>query len=147
MIMSNTFIQQVQVRWSDLDPNFHVRHSVYYDYGAYCRICYLNGKSVNTEYFSKHHFGPILFREECIFRREIKLEDLVTIDLQLLRSRPDFSRWTIQHMINRNDQLAATLTMDGAWIDTVARKLTMPPELARISFEEMPRATNFEWVK
>ena len=35
------FIKEIQVRWSDLDPNFHLRHSVYYDWGAYCRIEFL----------------------------------------------------------------------------------------------------------
>lgn len=35
------FIQEIQLRWSDLDPNFHLRHSVYYDWGAFCRIEFL----------------------------------------------------------------------------------------------------------
>ncbi|MFK5925580.1 MAG: hypothetical protein QM483_03015 [Desulfuromusa sp.] len=32
------FEQNIQVRSSDLDPNGHVRHSVYYDYGVQPRI-------------------------------------------------------------------------------------------------------------
>ena len=145
--MSTSFIKSIQVRWSDLDPNYHVRHSVYYDYGAYCRICFLNSYGVTTAFFTQHHFGPILFREECIFRREIKLDDIVTIDLQLMKSRSDYSRWTIQHTLNRNDEHAATISMDGAWIDTLQRKLTIPPNLARESFEKMPRAESFQWIK
>src|SRR5688572_5810481 len=123
----DSFIKNIQVRWSDLDPNYHVRHSVYYDYGAYSRICYLNEHGVNTAFMTKHHFGPILFREECIFRREIKLDDVVTIDLQLVKAKADHSRWTIRHIISRNNEHAATLMMDGAWIDTAKRKLTIPP--------------------
>jgi acyl-CoA thioester hydrolase len=30
--------KQLSFRWSDLDPNFHVRHSAYYDFGAQHRI-------------------------------------------------------------------------------------------------------------
>ncbi len=145
--MSNSFIKSIEIRWSDLDPNYHVRHSVYYDYGAYCRICFLNSHGVTTAFFTEHHFGPILFREECIFRREIKLDDAVTIDLQLVRSLPDYSRWTIQHIITRNNEHAATLLLDGAWIDTRQRKLTIPPDLAKSSFEDMPKTENFEWIK
>lgn len=145
--MSNYFIKPIEVRWSDLDPNYHVRHSIYYDYGAYSRICFLNEHGITTAFFTQHHFGPILFREECIFRREIKLGDVVTIDLQLLKSRLDHSRWTIQHIITRNSELAATLILDGAWINTLTRKLTKPPELAHDTFERMPRAENFEWIK
>ncbi|MBC7828593.1 MAG: thioesterase family protein [Chitinophagaceae bacterium] len=145
--MSNSFLRPIDVRWSDLDPNYHVRHSTYYDYGAYSRICFLNENGITTAFFTGHHFGPILFREECIFRREIKLGDAVTIDLQLLKSRSDHSRWTIQHKIIRNGELAATLVLDGAWIDAIKRKLTIPPELARDAFNIMPRAENFEWIK
>jgi acyl-CoA thioester hydrolase len=141
------FIKSIQVRWADLDPNFHVRHSVYYDYGAYARICYLNEHGVNTAFMREHHFGPILFREECIFKREIKLDDLVTIDLQLVKAKTDHSRWTVRHIITRNNEHAATLIMDGAWIDTVKRKLTIPPQLAHETFEKMPRTENFEWLK
>lgn len=147
MTMSNSYIKPIEVRWSDLDPNYHVRHSVYYDYGAYVRICFLGDHGITTEFFTQHHFGPILFREECVFRRELKLGDAVTIDLQLLKSRHDHSRWTIQHTIMRNNELAATLTMDGAWIDTLKRKLTIPPSLAHDTFESMPRAESFEWIK
>jgi acyl-CoA thioester hydrolase len=145
--MTNSFVKSIEVRWSDLDPNYHVRHSVYYDYGAYLRICFLNGHGVTAAFMSANHFGPILFREECVFRREIRLEDLVVIDLQLVKARPDHSRWTIQHTITRNNELAATLTMDGAWIDTLKRKLTVPPQLVKESFEKMPKAHNFEWLK
>lgn len=145
--ISNAFAMSIQVRWADLDPNYHVRHSVYYDYGAYCRVSFLKQHGVDAAFFAEHHFGPILFREECVFRREIKLDDVVTIDLQLVKSRPDYSRWTIRHIITRNDQLAATLTTDGAWIDIIKRKLTKPPELAQASFEHMSKSTDFEWLK
>jgi acyl-CoA thioesterase FadM len=30
-----SFSKQLSFRWSDLDPNFHVRHSAYYDFGAH----------------------------------------------------------------------------------------------------------------
>jgi acyl-CoA thioester hydrolase len=32
-----SFSKQLSFRWSDLDPNFHVRHSAY-DFGAQHRI-------------------------------------------------------------------------------------------------------------
>ena len=145
--MENAFVKSIDVRWSDLDPNYHVRHSVYYDYGAYCRICFLNVHGVTTRLLTENHFGPILFREECSFRREIKMDDTVTIDLQLVKSKNDYSRWTIQHTITRNTEYAATLITEGAWIDTNKRKLTIPPEIARLCFDKMPRTENFEWLK
>ena len=89
----------VQIRWSDLDPNFHLRHSVYYDWGAYCRILFLNTHSLTADVMQQLHIGPIIFREECVFKKEIRLEDEITIDLQLTKSRKDFSRWSVRHHI------------------------------------------------
>ena len=67
------YVKHVEIRWSDLDPNFHLRHSVYYDFGAYCRVCFLDDNGITAEIMTKHFIGPILFREECLFKRELAL--------------------------------------------------------------------------
>ena len=36
-----TFISRLDVRWRDIDANFHVLHSKYYDYAATCRMEFL----------------------------------------------------------------------------------------------------------
>ena len=139
------FKMNIQLRWSDLDPNFHVRHSAYYDWGALCRIQFLNDYGLSSDVMAKLQFGPILFREECIFRKELKLGDDVSINLSLQKSRKDFSRWSIQHEILKGDQVAAKLSVDGAWINMVLRKLaTPPPEVSEV-FNLMPKAEEFEW--
>src|SRR6476661_10597656 len=118
------FLLPLQIRWSDLDPNFHVRHSVYYDWGALCRIEFLNRHELDAHAMGELQVGPILFREECIFRREIRSVDIITISLQLIRSRKDFSRWSIRHEIKKDDgTLCAVISVDGAWIDTSRRRL------------------------
>lgn len=142
------FTRYPELRWADIDPNLHLRHSVYYDLGAYCRIEFLNERGITAEFMHRHRFGPIIFREECVFKREIRLGDKLRIDLQLAKSYADFSRWTIQHQIYKDDEiLAAVITLDGAWIDTVQRKLTMPPRDVCETFEHMPRTGAFEWIE
>src|SRR6266498_3591573 len=121
------FILSVQIRWADLDPNFHARHSIYYDWGAMCRIEFLYKHQLTAEVMTKLQFGPILFREECVFRKEIRFGDDITVDLELIKSRKDYSRWTIQHTFRKNNELVAILTCDGAWLDVVKRKLFTPP--------------------
>jgi acyl-CoA thioester hydrolase len=140
------FILPVQIRWSDLDPNFHLRHSVYYDWGALCRIEFLNTHGLTSELMTKEQFGPILFREECVFRKEVKMNDQINIDLVLLKSRKDFSRWTFQHTISKNETVCAILTVDGAWMDTMKRKLTAPPQIVMEILSQMPVAKEFEWT-
>jgi acyl-CoA thioester hydrolase len=137
--------KRIEIRWADLDPNFHVRHSVYYDWGAFIRFSYFHENGITQQVLTENHFGPILFREECIFRKELKMGDPITINMALTKAREDFSRWTIVHQLKKGDQLAAVLTLDGAWIDTHIRKLTALPLAFKAVFENMPRAENFEW--
>jgi len=140
------FIRPIQIRWSDLDPNFHLRHSIYYDWGALSRIEFLDQHGLSPALMEKLNFGPILFREECVFKREIRMNDKVTIDLQLVKSRRDYSRWTIQHIITKNeDTVSAILVCDGAWLDKGLRKLAVPPEEATKVFSQMPVHKDFQW--
>src|SRR3712207_3918205 len=98
----NEYIKQIEIRWSDLDPNFHVRHSVYYDFGAYARMSALIQLGLTVQILQAHQVGPILFREECAFKRELHFGDDVTINLQLAKASLSYSRWTIQHEIVKN---------------------------------------------
>jgi acyl-CoA thioester hydrolase len=142
------FVTPIEVRWSDLDPNVHVRHSVYYDWGALCRIRFLNEHGLTTATMQQLQIGPILFREECIFKREIRLGDPVTINVELVKSRKDYSRWTFRHTMMKNPgTLAAILTVDGAWFDIAKRKLANPYEVVAATFEAMPRAEDFQWTE
>ena len=143
----NQFKIPVELRWADLDPNFHLRHSVYYDYGAFCRIQFLASQGITAQFMHQQHFGAILFREECVFKKEIRLSDTITIDVKLAKARKDGSRWTMQHQIFKNDEiLAAVITLEAAWIDTAKRKVTVPPDEVQLAFERAPKVEGFEWV-
>jgi acyl-CoA thioester hydrolase len=142
------YSKPVEVRWSDLDPNYHLRHSVYYDWGAYLRLTFLNEHGLTPELMHQYHFGPILFREECVFKREILFADIVKVNLILTKSRKDFSRLSIVHEIYKNETtLSAIITVDIAWIDTKLRKLTVPPSIIYHAFEAIPKSKNFEWME
>ncbi|MDO9373817.1 MAG: acyl-CoA thioesterase [Ferruginibacter sp.] len=133
-----------EIRWSDLDPNNHLRHSVYYDYGASCRIAFLHASGVTADEMGKHNIGPIIFREECIFRKEIRFGDQLMINVKLVKSLKDNSRWTMKHELWKNSKiLAAVITVDGAWLDTSLRKLAKPPLLFSAAFDTLPKADDF----
>ncbi len=141
-----SFIKFPELRWSDIDPNTHLRHSVYYDFAASCRVSFLLENGLSPQLMQELHIGPILFREEAKFKREIILGDQLSIDLQLVRTRKDISRWTIRHQLIKNqDTLAAIITVDGAWLDTLQRKLAIPPALIVDIFTAIPRSADFEW--
>lgn len=137
----------IQVRWSDIDQNRHLRHSAYYDYGATARITCFSDRGLTNQKFEELRIGPILFREEALFKREIKFEDKVTVDLVVTKATPDFSRWSISHRIYKEDRtIAAIINMDGAWIDMTKRKLAIPTEFIQKVFGDFPRSEDFVWT-
>jgi len=121
---------------------------VYYDWGALSRINFLTGHGLSTELMQQLQIGPILFREECVFRREIRFGDAVTINLELIRAKKNYSKWAIRHTIVKNgDTVAAILTVEGAWIDVAKRKLAIPPKEVSDAFLKMPVAEDMEWLE
>ena len=143
----NHYSETIQVRWADIDANRHLRHSVYYDYGATMRMKVLSEGGLTTRKLEELMIGPILFREEAIFRREILFDDRVTLTVELVKTTEDYSRWSLRHQFFKGDNaLAATLNVDGAWIDLTKRKLAVPNEFIRSIFENFPKAQDFELI-
>ena len=140
-----TFTKEVSVRWSDLDPNFHVRHSVYYDFGAQHRVEILEQLGLTMRIMQEQNFGPILFREVCIFRKEIRQNTKVFITTKVGKIIDDASRWTLVHVLkNEKEELLATITVDGAWMDTKLRKIANPtPQIAIDVMNLMPKSEDF----
>jgi acyl-CoA thioester hydrolase len=138
------YSKKLEIRWADLDPNFHVLHSKYYDFGAYCRMAFLTGHGLTQAMMMENNIGPIIFREECIFKREIKFGDELEVFLKLSKCNEDGSRWSMVHELWINGNiLAATITIDGAWMDTRIRKLAKPPEICKISLNQIPKMDDF----
>ncbi len=146
MMPAQDLTRPVHIRWADIDANFHLRHSCYYDLGADMRMVALEHMGLTLRVMQEQHIGPILFREECLFRREVRLGDTLTIDLRLSAAREDLSRWSFRHQLQRADgTLCAILNVDGAWMDTRLRKLTMPPTMAMDAMAQLPRTEDFAW--
>lgn len=141
------YLKEVQIRWSDFDPNLHVTHTSYYQFGALSRVDFLKEHGLTMDLMHRENFGPVLFREECLFKREIRPGEKVFVELFIRKSKRDFSKWTLEHPITKGDgTLAAVVSVDGAMIDRVRRKLIVPPPLAVEVFMAMPRSENFEWL-
>jgi acyl-CoA thioester hydrolase len=139
-----TYNVKAEIRWSDIDANFHVIHSKYYEYCANARLNILAQNGMTMQVIQDEHIGPILFREEAVFKRELQFGDEIEIRITLIKANEDFSRWSFKNEIWKNgDTLAAIVTVDGAWLDTIKRKLTVPPERFQKAFASFPRAENF----
>jgi acyl-CoA thioester hydrolase len=110
-----------------------------------CRTEFLVLNGITPALMQRLQFGPIIFREEAVFKKEIKFGDTLLIDMNLVKSRRDFSRWTIAHDIKKSDgTLCAVVTIDGAWINVAERKLFVPPAEVVAVFSKAP-AEGVEW--
>ncbi len=140
------FMQEIMIRWSDLDPNGHVRHSVYYDYGAQIRIAYLQKQGFTIHWMKQNTIGPVLFREEAKFYRELNAGDTLTIDVRLSGLSDDHRKWSMQHQILRDNDLCATITLDGAWLNLKTRRIVPPPKELVEKFGEMVKTEDFQVI-
>ena len=128
-----------RTRWADMDPNGHMRHSAYADYAADQRLVLLAEWGYAIKEFARLRLGPILFREETTFLKEVHIGEEIRVDSRLRSVNDDGTRWSITHTIYKADgRVAATVAVDGAWLDLDRRKLTTPPAELAMAFRELP---------
>ena len=128
-----------RTRWADMDPNGHMRHSAYADYAADQRLVLLAERGYDIKEFARLRLGPILFREETTFLKEIHLGEEIRVNSRLRSVSDDGTRWSITHIIYKDDgRVAATVAVDGAWLDLDRRKLTTPPTELSEAFRNLP---------
>jgi acyl-CoA thioester hydrolase len=111
-------------------------------------MAYFVEQGMTPAVMKENNIGPILFREECIFKKEIAFGDEIKINFFLTRHTSDYGRWSMTHEIWKTDNaLAAVIHIDGAWMDTIKRKLALPPQILHAVFDNAPRSAHFEVYK
>lgn len=136
-----------EVIWADIDPNRHMRHSVYNDYAAQTRVAMFKDFGLSIEEISKLDLGPILFREETKFLKEIAMSENITVTCQVKQMQKNAGRWTFLHEIfKENGNKAAKIIVDGAWLNLEERKLGTPTEKMLEVINNFPRTDDFEWM-
>jgi len=133
-----------QVLWAQIDANQHMRHTAYADFAAQARLTMLESLGLKPSVLYSYKIGPVLFREELIYLREVGINEHIKVTCDIVKARADGSRWTIRHDLYRSDGVkAAIIEADGAWIDMEKRKLiTLPPELSQL-FMHAPKSSDY----
>lgn len=127
--MSETYSIDLEVRWADLDPNGHVRHSVYFDFGAQARVGFLEDRGFGVARMEQAGVGPVLFSETAQYRRELRSGERVRVDVQLVGVSQNRKHWAMRHRIHRSDgELACIIDCRGAWLDLRERRVIPAPD-------------------
>lgn len=141
--MEHIFLE-AKVMWSQVDANRHLRHSAYADFAAQARLELLEQMNFGADTLGKLKLGPILFREELIYMREVRPNDTVRVSCELSKCREDGSRWSFVQKVFRGDDIqAALIHVDGAWIDMQTRKLAALPADIVKQFLTLPQTEDF----
>jgi acyl-CoA thioester hydrolase len=141
------FTVSFKTKWADFDANRHMRHTAYNDYAAEVRVRYFKEQGMPIEDFAKENLGPILFKEETNFYKEIHLGEDITVNLTLKALSNNLERWKLQHQLfNEAGKLAAQVNVYGAWIDLVKRKLAVPSGKFKNLFSHLEKTVDFEEI-
>lgn len=127
--MKQKYTTTFEVKWADVDPNLHLRHTVYLDYADQTRIRFFNENALSFNRLMSMGLGPILFGTQTDFKREVLLNERITIDCELIDITDDGRKWTIKHiMYKESGEVAAEMVYRGAWFNLRERKVVAPPK-------------------
>ena len=141
----DTFTSTCEVRWADLDANGHARHTAYMDWATHCRVSAFGSQGATMALFAEVGVGPVIFREETDYLREVGGNEQITVDFHFTGGSPDWKHFRIRHELTRSDGTpCAVVEVRGAWIDLKARRVVAPPPAIVRACEALPRTAGFE---
>ncbi|MGH8320351.1 MAG: acyl-CoA thioesterase [Gammaproteobacteria bacterium] len=142
--MTTTYCREFSIRWADLDPNGHLRHTAYMDYAATARVAYLDARGFTLERFQGLRVGPILFREDTQYMHEVRANERISVTAEVTGLSPNGKHWRIRHKIFRaNGELACVIDVQGAWLDLVERKVMPAPAELQEVMRKWPRSEDY----
>ncbi len=135
----------LEVKWSDCDPNAHLRGSAYADFCTHVRFTFLEEHGFTFAELMARRLGPVVLHDETDYLKELRLGDRATVDVRALGLSADGSRWKLLHRVFRPDgALAARHTLSGGWLDLERRKLTAPPPALLEVMRKLERAEAYQ---
>lgn len=141
------FEQEFQVIWADLDPNAHLRHTAYNNYAAQVRAALFDHLGLPLAKFVASGVGVILFHEDTTFKKEVLMNEKITVDCAAMGFRKDYKIWKFRHNIKKaSGDIACTILVTGAFMNLKERKVAPPPPEMTEVIKNVPLTEDFEWL-
>ena len=100
----------------------------YLGYASDTRMHYFTEHGFTPARFAPEKFGPVVVRDELIYRRELRLMDEFAVDLELVGISETGTRFRVRNMFQTaSGEDAASVTSDGLWFDLELRRPRIPP--------------------
>ncbi len=142
--MEDQFDFSHRIRWSDVDANRHMRNTAFSEIAIDARLAFLAVHGCKAEEFERRQFGPVLMREDIRYRREVFLDEVISVRVSAAGLSEDASHWSVHHEFVRADgKTSATLVATGGWIDLNERKLIIPYNAAANALRRLEHGPDF----
>jgi acyl-CoA thioester hydrolase len=138
------FEQRFRVSWGDLDGNAHMANTSFLDHAADTRMHYFAQSGFTVERFAAEKFGPVVVRDELVYRKELRLLEEFTVDFELAGISADGVRFRVRNTFrNMANDVAATVTSEGVWFDLERRQPRAPPPDLDVLMRALRRGDDF----
>ncbi len=143
--MPETFTKTFHVGWRDMDFNAHMRNTSYLDVAADVRMMYFEEHGLPMREFERLRVGPVVMRDEIVYRRELRLLERMDVTLVLAGLSDDGSHFLHRNVFYRADgEVAATVTSEGGWLSFDTRRIVAAPEPLLTVLKSLTRTDDFQ---
>ena len=116
------------VGWGDLDANNHFSNTAILNRAADARLAYFAEHGFSGARFAAERLGPVMVWDVLEYRKELRLLEAYTVELQLEGLSEDGVRFALRNVFkNEAGEVTATVLSEGVWFDLTTRKPRAPP--------------------
>jgi len=141
------FQQLFRVGWGDLDSNHHMANTAFLDHAADTRILFFAQHGFPVSRFAAERIGPVIVREELVYRKELRLMDEFSVDVELFGLSSDGTRISLGNTFRTPEgEVAALVRSEGLWFDLDKRRPRVPPPELDAVQRMMPRGEGYKEI-
>lgn len=127
-----------------MDFNSHMRNTAYLDKSADVRLMFFAEHDFPVERFAELRMGPVIFKDEVEYFRELHMLDLFDVTLGVAGLSADGFRFRLcNEFFSLEGQRIARVTSTGGWLDLTARKRLLPPPELNDALQRLHRTDDF----
>ncbi|MCI4352691.1 MAG: thioesterase family protein [Thermoplasmata archaeon] len=141
------FWQRFRVGWGDIDGNHHMANRAFLDRAADTRFLFFAKNGFPASRFASERIGPVITRDELAYRKELRLLDEFTVDLELFGLSLDGTRFDLGNTFRSEaGEVVAVVRSQGLWFDLEHRRPRAPPPELDAVQHKAPRASEFKEI-
>jgi len=119
-------------------------NSSYLDHASNTRMLFFNQSGFTMSRFASEKFGPVIVRDELVYRKELRLMEDFRVDFEAAGLSQDGVRFRIRNTFrNSANEVSAVVTSDGVWFDLERRKPRIPPQDLHNLMRALQRTKDF----